>query len=204
MTLSSTRKQSQNTDGSFAAYLDYFALPFIRKMKHHQDSTYGYYQWLRCGYSYGSSTANQEDEFKEHIIVLESNTRFHLPFQFLTTVKNRFDTRIFNGTLKERFRPRLTLERDCKTEFITCTLYIYGEYYFNFNSTSSNKARICLGGEIWITKVMSFELYYLQQFQNSSTGYDLNAAGFALKFNLESKREKNLNKHESEEKIRAK
>ncbi len=206
VTLSSTRQQSMNTDGSFAAYLDYFALPFIRKMKNHTDSSSGFYQWFRAGYSYGQSTASAEDEFKEHIIVLESNTRFHLPHQFLATVKNRFDTRVFNGTLKERFRPRVTIERDCKTEFMTCTVYAYGEYYFNFNSSSTNKARLCVGTEIWVSKLISFEVYYLGQFQNSSVGNDLTAAGICLKFNIDSKREKALkrNEKEQEERIRAK
>ena len=203
-TLSATRKESENTDGSAAIYLDYFALPFFRKMETDIDSAKGYYQWFRVGYSYSHSVASPEDEFKENVIMLESNTRFHLPLIFLATFKNRLDTRFYNGSLIERYRPRITLERDFKTEFLTFTMYTYGEYYFNFNSTSSNKMRLCLGAEIWVTKVVSFEVYYLHQFQKESRGNDFNATGLVLKFNLESKHEKALRKVEKEEVIRAK
>ena len=151
---------------------------------------------LRSSYSYGRSASGQEDTFREHLFIVESNTRFHLPIQFLATLKNRLDTRIFNGELNERYRPRLTLERDCKTEYMTFTPYLYAEYYFN--TKSADRFRLCLGTEIWVSKLVSFEVYYLKQWQEYTGGKNLNAVGIVLKFNLESKKEKELKRKESE------
>lgn len=186
--ISGTKRESQYADGSFAAYVDYFTLPLLRESKNKKDSTRGYYQWFRLGYTYGSSTGNEDDAFKEHTINMESNTRFHLPFQFLATAKSRLDVSIFNGDLTARYRPRLTVERDCKTEYLTFTTYAYGEYFFDFNTSTQNKFRICLGAELWVSKIISFEMYYLKQFQGGQSGADVNALGVALKFNFIHKR----------------
>jgi len=184
--ISGTRRESQYADGSFAAYFDYFTLPLVRKPHYKTDTIRGYFQWFRLGYTYGKSaqSESEDDAFREHTINLESNTRFHLPFQFLVTAKNRFDASLFNGAPRARYRPRLTLERDCKTTYLTFTMYAYGEYFFDFNTSTQNKFRLCLGGELWVSRIISFETYYLKQFQGGADGANTDALGVVLKFNF--------------------
>lgn len=180
--LSATRRESQNADGTFNINVDYFTFPYLRKIKNTTDSARGYYQWLRVGYSYGMSSAVADEPFKESMINLESNSRFHIPGNVLVTLKNRLDSRFYNHDFSERYRPKLTIERDFKTEYLTFTMYVYGEYFVYIAQGDHNKGRACLGAELMVAKSVSFEAYFLRQFAVGDNSSNLHAAGFALKF----------------------
>lgn len=200
--VSFTKRESQYSDGNFALLFDYFTLPFLKKLRSAKDTTSGYYQWLRIGYTYGKSTSSADDPFTESVLRLESNTRFHLPYHVLATVKNRFDLRFYNKELKERYRPRVTFERDFKTTYMTFTMYAFSEYFFNFSKTTDNRLRWCLGAEIWVSKLISTEFYFLKQYENTAGAASTNAVGTILKFNMASRKKQHAIETKQEEQIR--
>lgn len=175
----------QRVNSSYTLNLDYFAFPFFRKMKGNGDSTRGYYEWFQIGYTYGQSAAGQSEPFKENTLEVESNTRFHIPEKLVLTFKNRFDTRVFNGQLTEVYRPRLTFERTFQIKHCSIVPYVYGEYFLDFNTATTNITRLCAGSAFWVSKVVNFEVYYLKQYQaQPGDNNTLNALNVTLKFSF--------------------
>jgi hypothetical protein len=177
-------RNSSYTDGGFGIYLDYFTLARGREKLgfNTRDSTAGYYLWLRAGYLYSSTPPESEDPFKENTLVTEANVRFHLPYEILLTNKNRFDWRSINGSFEPRYRPRLTIEKDMRTEYLYFTPSIYGEYYVYFHGGGLNRFRISASIQIKVTAHIEFETYYVHQFDNGKNVDALDAMGLALKF----------------------
>ena len=114
--------------------------------------------------------------------------RFHLPYHILLSNKNRFDWRAKDGDFEPRYRPRLTFEKDMRTEYIYFTLNIYGEYYTYFKDKELNRFRLSAGVQSKITSHMEFETYYVHQFDNGKEVNSLDAMGLVLKFYFRSKR----------------
>jgi len=177
-------RNSSYTDGGYGIYVDYFAFPFVRGKidPNLRDSTRGHYLWLRAGYLYSSTPPESEDPFKENTIVTEYNARYHLPYHILLTNRNRFDWRIINGSFEPRYRPRLVIEKDMRTEYLYFTPSIYGEYYVYFNGGGLNRFRIYAGVQTKFTNHIEFETYYLHQFANGKKVKSLDAMGLVLKF----------------------
>jgi hypothetical protein len=177
-------KNSSYTDGGFGIYLDYFTAARAREKLgfNTRDSTAGYYLWLRAGYLHSSTPPESEDPIKENTFVTEASVRFHLPYEILLTNKNRIDWRSVNGNFQARYRPRLTFEKDMRTEYLYFTPNIYGEYYCYFNGAGLNRFRISAGIQTKVTKHLEFETYYVHQFANGKNVNALNAMGFTLKF----------------------
>ena len=177
-------KNSSYTDGGWAAYLDYFGLPILKKRmaKNVRDSTNGYYLWLRFGYMYSTTPPNSEDPFKLHTLVTELNLRYYLPYEILLTNKNRFDWRFKDGDFEPRFRPRLTFEKDLRTAYMYFTPNIYVEYYYYFGAKGFNRFRLSAGIQTKVTKHLEFETYYVHEFDNGQRVNALDAMGLRLKF----------------------
>jgi Protein of unknown function (DUF2490) len=183
-------EESSYSDGAVGVYVDYFTFPIgIRQLfqLNHNDSLPGKFLWLRAGYQYSATPPSSEDPFKESMIVTEANVRFYLPFQILSTFKNRFDWRINNGEFKSRYRPRIVLERDLKTEFLTFTAYGFVEYFANFGNSSVDRLRTQLGIELRITRLLNYEVFWNHQFENQPEVQSVNAFGMTGKLYLSMK-----------------
>jgi len=180
-------RTSEYTDGAVGLYVDYFANSSLRKkfIPQLKDSTKGYYLWIRAGLYYSSTPPGSSNPLQEYTIATEPNSRFHLPWNILLTNKNRFDWRFVNKDFKVRYRPRLTFEKEMQTQYIYLTPYVYGEYFVNFDESSSNRFRLCFGFEIKVALYINFESYFLYQFRNDDTVDAVNAVGIALKFYLD-------------------
>ena len=179
-------RTSDFTDGAAGIYFDYFAYNSLRQKFTHNvlDSSKGYYLWLRGGYYYSTTPKNSIDPIKEHTIATEANSRFHIPKNFLLTVKNRFDWRTVNGVFKVRYRPRITIEKEMQTQYLQFIPYLYGEYFENFKESNLDRFRLCIGLEIKVALYVNFESYYLRQFEHGEDVRGVNAVGFAIKFYL--------------------
>lgn len=184
-------EKSYYSDGAFGIHLDYFKSYQAKRTLGKYDSLKNRLLRVRVGYLYGTTPPSSEDPFKEHTILTETNSSFPLPYQFLITAKNRFDWRILDGDFLPRYRPRLTLERDFKTLYLTFNAYIYGEYFWNFGRNNVNRWRLCGGAEIRVTRNINFEWYYLYQFKNSPDVGKVNAIGLVLKAYFQSAHKKN-------------
>ena len=177
-------KNSSYTDGGFGVYIDYFAFPVVRKKidPNLRDSTRGYYLWLRAGYLHSSTPPEAKDPFKENTLVTEFNFRFHLPWHIQLTNKNRFDWRTIDAAFVPRYRPRLTFEKDMRTEYMYFTPSVYVEYQVYFKGEGLDRFRVNGSIQSKVTRHLELETYYVHQFANGENVKALDAIGFVLKF----------------------
>ncbi len=179
--------ESSYADGAVGIFADYFIFPppIVQKWSHHRnDSLPGKFFWMRFGYQYSATPPSSEDPFKESMLVAETNSRFYLPLKMLLTVKNRFDGRVQNDEFNVRYRPRLNVERDLKTEYLNFTAYGFGEYFVNFGNQQVDKFRTQLGVEIRVTRHVNYEVFWNHQFANGSEVQEVNAFGMTIKVYL--------------------
>jgi Protein of unknown function (DUF2490) len=182
--ISGTRSNSEYTDGTAGIYLDYFALPWLRARRNNtelSDSANGYYWWFRVGYSYSDAPPSDKKKVV-NIFETETNNNFHLPEDIILQTRNRLDWRWVNGEFQPIYRPRAKFIRNLKTEYLTFNAYLYGEYFFYLNDNTQDRFRLCFGIDIKVLKYLSFETYYMHQFENKQYVEPLNAIG--LQFNL--------------------
>ena len=69
-----------------------------------------------------------------------------------------------------------------RTEFLYFTPSIYSEYYVYFKKSKLNRFRISVGIQTKVTAHLEFEIYFLQQFENSDFVKSLSAMGLVVKF----------------------
>ncbi|RIW15712.1 DUF2490 domain-containing protein [Algoriphagus lacus] len=184
-TVSGTKLQESNyADGGVGIYFDYFTFPLKLANKFlpdRNDSLPGKFLWLRGGYQYGASPPEAENPFKEHIVVTELNSRSYLPFEVLLTLKNRIDWRVLDGDFKSRYRPRLMMERDLRTEYMFFTASAFVEYFAYFGNSSINRFRTQVGVEFRVTRFINYEVYWNHQFANGDEVAENDAFGMSLK-----------------------
>lgn len=181
-------EESSYTDGAVGVYLDYFTYPVTNLLRpNHAEGLPGKFLWLRAGYQYSATPPSAEDPFKESMIVTEGNMRFYLPYTMLLTFKNRFDWRIKNGDFNTRYRPRVMLEKDLHTEFLTFTASGFAEYFLNFGNSAVNRLRTQLGIEIKVLKHVNYEVFWNHQFSNQPEIQEVDAFGMTLKIYLDHK-----------------
>ena len=182
---SGTKQQTSYSEGAVGIFLDYFTYPFVKFLRpHHNEDLPKKYLWLRVGYQYSRSPPEAENPFKENTFVTEANGRFDIPWDILMTVKNRFDWRFKTDGFFVRYRPRIVVEKDFRTEYLFLTPYLWGEYFGNFGNSSINKFRTQLGIEIRVTRQITYETYWNHQFANSPEVSKVDAYGMTLKFYL--------------------
>lgn len=186
-TASGTKKDSSNyTDGSLGIFLDIFAFPVLAKRRaNHLEELPGTYLRLRAGYQRSASPANAEDPFQENLYVLQADGRATLPASILLTVRNRFDFRFNEGDFSTRYRPRLALERDFRTEYLFFTVSSFTEYFANFGQPQLNRFRLQLGLEVKVTKHLAYESFWNHQFANEPSISEVDAFGMVLKLYLD-------------------
>ena len=183
--------ESNYTDGNIGAFLDYFTYPFtnIHRSNSPEDLP-GKFLWMRAGYQYSASPPSSEDPFKESMIVTELNGRYYLPYKILLTFKNRFDWRVKNSDFNVRYRPKLMLEKDLKTEYLYFTANAFAEYFFNFGNSAVNRFRTQLGFEFRVTKMINYEVFWNHQFGNAPEIQKVDAFGMTLKIYMQRKNKK--------------
>jgi Protein of unknown function (DUF2490) len=197
--ISSTRSNSEYTDGTAGIFIDYFALPWLRGRNDTElsDSSGGYYWWFRMGYSYSDAPPSDKKKIV-NIFETETNNTFHLPADIILQTRNRLDWRWVNGEFQPIYRPRAKFVRNLKTEYLTFNAYLWSEYFFYLNDNTQDRLRICFGVEIKVLKFLDFETYYLHQFQNKQYVEPLNAIG--VQFNLYFKSKKYAEQLRAEQK----
>jgi hypothetical protein len=172
---------STYTDGALSANLDYFAFPIKRKEKTVADSTRGHFLWLRGGFSYSPAPPDSSSNYREYTIRTEINTIFYLPKKYSFLFKNRFDWRFKNDQFIPRYRPKLELDRDFKTAYLTFSAYANIEFYIPLNSNSNSQFLYTFGSEFKVTEHINFEIYFTHQYKNGISAPSVDALGLALK-----------------------
>jgi hypothetical protein len=199
-TAATKRDESSYSDGALGLFVDYFTYPFTKVFRpQHADSLPGRFMWLRAGYQYSATPPSSEDPFKESMIVTEANARYNLPFNMLLTWKNRMDWRIKNGEFDARYRPRLQVERDMRTEYLFFTAYGWTEYYANIGNSSVNRFKMQFGVELRVLKQMNYEIFWNHQFSHEPEVQEVDAFGMTLKIYLDKSDFKKKKKEKKEQ-----
>ena len=188
--ISSTRSNSEFTDGTAGIYLDFFAKAWLAARRNDTemtDSSAGYYWWFRAGYSY-SDAPPYEKEKVVNIFETETNNAFHLPADIVLQTRNRLDWRWVNSDFEPVYRPRVKFIRNLKTGYLTFNVYAQSEYFFYLNDNTDDRLRIAFGTVIKVLKWMDFETYYLYQFQNAPSVAPVSAIGIQLDLYFRSNR----------------
>ena len=184
-TVSGTKlDNSTYADGGLGFFYDHFTFPpkFAQKfLTHRNDSLPGKYLWLRVGYQFSNSSKSAEDVVDDHTVVTEVNSRTYLPAKFLGTIRNRVDWQFVNGDFQARYRPRLILERDFRTEYMFFTFRSFAEYFVYFGNSDLNRFRAQFGVEIKVAKNLDYEVYWNHQFEYGEK-QPVDAFGMNLKF----------------------
>ncbi len=187
-TLSGTKTDLSNyTDGGVGIFYDYFTFPlkFARAfLPHRNDSLPGKFLWLRGGYQYTASPPESENPFRQNVFVTEANLRWYLPFSILGTVKNRVDWIVQESEFYARYRPRVVLERDFRTEYLFFTASAFGEYFVYFGQPNLNRFRMQVGVELRVTKRINYEVLWNHQFANDPDVSINDAFGMSFKVYL--------------------
>lgn len=181
-------EESSYADGAIGIFADHFTDPpgFVQKWAPKRvDSLPGKYLWLRFGYQYSATPPSSEDPFKENMLVTEANARGYLPWQMLLTIKNRFDWRFKEGDFNLRYRPRVTVERDMRTQYLTFTGYALLEYFANFGNSQVNKLRSQIGVELRVMKRVNYEIFWNHQFDHQPEVQAVDAFGMTLKIYMD-------------------
>ena len=180
--------ESSYADGAIGIFADHFTYPmgFVQKFAaNRSDSLPGKFLWLRFGYQYSATPPSSEDPFSESMLVTEANARAYLPWKMLFTVKNRFDWRLKNEEFNLRYRPRLVVERDLRTEYLMFTAYGFLEYFGNFGNSQVDKLRAQFGVEIRVLKHVNYEIFWNHQFENAPEVPEVDAFGMTLKIYMD-------------------
>lgn len=182
-TMAATKKESSYSEGALGLFVDYFTFPITRMLRiNHADSLPGRMLWIRAGYQYSATPQSAEDPFKESMFVTEFIGRVDLPYQVLLTLRNRFDWRFNSGEFNGRYRPRLVLDKDLKTEYMFFTLSAMVEYFANFGNGSIDRFRTQVGVDFRVTRTMNFEVFWNHQFENAPEIPKVDAFGTTVKF----------------------
>ena len=179
------KNTSAYTDGGISVNLDYFSFPVKRREKTGADSARGHFLWLRGGFSYSPAPPDSNSNYREYTIRTEATTLFYYHKDILISIKNRFDWRFKNDQFLPRYRPKVEIAKDFKTDYLTFGVYANAEYFIALNDNSSNKFTYTFGSEFRVTKHINFEVYFTHQFQNGIKAPSVDALGLALKLYMQ-------------------
>jgi len=178
-------EESSYTDGAIGVFIDHFTYPLTNIFRpNHAEGLPERFLWLRAGYQYTATPPSAEDPFKESMVVTEANYRFNLPFEILLTTRNRFDWRFNSGDFNSRYRPKLVLDKDLHTEYLTFTATGFVEYFLNFGNSAVNRLRTQIGVEIKVFKHINYEVFWNHQVANLPEIQKVDAFGMCLKIYL--------------------
>lgn len=183
--------ESSYSEGAFAIYVDYFGLkaPISKLNFIGREEKFRFR--LRAGYLYSKNPPSAEDKIATSTFRFQTSNTFSVTPKFRAYYKGRLDLKFSDRHLNARYVPRLMVERDFKTEYLTFSGYFFAERYLDFQSKGLNRTRIALGANLRVSSNIDFETYYLYQFSNGDNVPSVNAIGTKFKFYF-ARKEKSL------------
>lgn len=182
--------QSSYSEGSFAIYLDYFGFKAPISKLNFVGREERFRFRLRAGYLYSTTPPTAEDKIRSSTLRIQTSNTFMITQKLRAYYKGKFDVVIADHEVNARYVPRIILERDFRTEYLTFSAYTYAERFLDFQGRGLNRTRVAVGANLKVSKIIDFETYYLHQFSNGTNVPTVKAVGSRLKFYF-SRKEKN-------------
>jgi len=182
--------ESSYSEGAFSVFVDYYGLkaPISKLNFIGREERFRFR--LRAGYLYSTTPPTVEDKIRSSTIRIQTANTFSITAKLRAYYKGKLDMVIADREFNARYVPRIILERDFRTEFLTFSAYTYAERYLDFQGRDLNRTRVAIGANLRVSKNIDFETYYLHQFHNGTTVPTVKAVGSRLKFYF-SRRQKN-------------
>lgn len=181
---SATKTNTYYEDGDFGINADFFILSHFRKEgpEIDLDSTRGYYQWFRGGLKFTRPDPSAKNTDGQFTIRTESNTRLYPGWKTMVTIRNRFDFVDKTEMVSVKYMPRVTWEKNFKTEYLNFDAFLYAEYYLYFKDETNNRFSVAAGFNVKVSRLILTQLYYLHQFEHQEKVGTLDAFGIKLIF----------------------
>jgi hypothetical protein len=153
---------ARSTDGStvnsaqIGANLDINFRPLVHKKLRTNDSAKENFLTFRIGYQYLDNVGKPD----ENRVQLALTSRFHLPWSFQLSERNRFDLRVIGDQFSWRYRNCLTIERSFLIKSFSFSPYARGEIFYDSRSGTWSKNTYSFGAVFPIRKRLDLEAYY--------------------------------------------
>lgn len=174
--------QSSYSEGAFSIYVDYFGLKAPISKLNFVGREERFRFRLRVGYLYSRTPPTDEDQIKSHTFRIQTANTFTITQKLRAYYKGKLDLGRSDQKFVGRYVPRLILERDFRTEYLTFSAYTYAERYLDFQGKDLDRTRLVIGANLRVSKTIDFETYYLHQFTNGNNVPTVKAIGTRLKF----------------------
>lgn len=137
---------------------------------------------LRIGYRQLRVWEDERGDIDERRGIAELTLRGSLPNQFLLTHRLGFDQREIRGNSSQRYRYRLTLERELTAGHVLLVPYAQVELSYDTRYSAWSRQRYQLGAEIEITKHWRLEPYLAVDKDVEPVTFYTDRIGLAAKF----------------------
>jgi hypothetical protein len=187
-TAASTRSQETASSGTtpteaqFSANFDYTLKPIERRDVPEAEWSKNRYLWTRIGYRYVTSLG-EANPYNEHTALGELTVRVPLGADVWVADRTRVDLRNINGVQSQRYRARVTVEKEAKAWGHVITPYAQAELYYDTRYSKWSRVLYEAGIDFTITRAWRLEPYLALQVDtpNDSTTRTF-AVGLILKY----------------------
>ena len=168
-------------DVTLGAHVDYTLEPIAKRLTK-GDWERERYVWARVGYRYISTFGDVSDPDLERRILAEMTWRIAMPNAYWVVNRAHVDFRDVSGVNSQRYRYRLTLERETAMFGVKSTPWASAEFYYDTRYDDWTRQRYQAGIEFPISKSWRIEPYVSAQHDSRSSLERVNALGLDLKY----------------------
>ncbi|PZX51922.1 hypothetical protein [Algoriphagus chordae] len=173
--------QSSYSEGAFSIFVDYFGLKAPISKLNFVGREERFRFRLRVGYLYSTTPPTDDDKIRSSTFRIQTANTFSITPKFRLYYKGKLDMVIADHEFNARYVPRLIVERDFRTEYLTFSAYTYVERYLDFQGRGLNRTRLAAGANLRVSRSIDFETYFLHQFGNGDNVPTVKAIGSRLK-----------------------
>jgi hypothetical protein len=135
-------------------------------------------------YRYILSDPAEQRHSDEHRFHVDLTPRVALGHGLLLVNRTRAEYRRINGVVSGRFRDRLQFEKSLSVNDHRLTPYLAGETYFDTRSHTLSRTQVLLGSRLPISRHISFDGFYMHQWDARTKPGFLHVIGTYLRFEL--------------------
>jgi Protein of unknown function (DUF2490) len=139
---------------------------------------------LRGGYLFQYSWG--EPVQRENRIQLAADVQIPLAFRLLANIRNMVELRWINGDPSQRYRGRISVEREVVGPFGKAhTLSGSAEFFYSINNGTLSYAQYTADVSTLLSQKVALDIYYQRQNNNQSQPAHVNAVGLVLTLYLD-------------------
>ena len=177
-----SKQRADTTDSELGAYLDFTLKPLLRPSLRDADWVRNRYLWTRVGYAEIDSETRSGRSTTEHRGVLEATGRVPLLDEVWLEARGRVDLRDIEGSSSQRYRFRLTIEREIAVSGVVVVPYVRAEGFYDTRFDTWNRHLYDVGAEIELARHWRIEPYYARQTDTHATVDRVDRIGLILKY----------------------